>query len=75
MRVIGAGSADLAICVLTTIGMLLEDLEERGLHERTAPLHRQAQLLLEAAGKRVEVDADLERVREEAVRIGVGVRA
>lgn len=73
IRVIGAGSPEIAICLLTTIGMLLEDLADRGLGERTAPLRHQAELLLEAAGAQIDIGSDLERVQAEAARIGVGV--
>jgi uncharacterized membrane protein len=75
MRVIAAASPELAICVFTTIGMLLDDVEEHGLHERTLPLRRQARLLLEAVRDRIDIDADFERVQAEACRIGVGARA
>lgn len=74
LRVLGAGSPELAVCVLTTIGMLLEDLAERGMEERTPPLRRQAELLLEAASEEVRLRADVERVEDAATKIGVGVR-
>ncbi len=74
VRRIGAGSPELAISVLTTIGMLVDHLEERGLHERTSLLRHQARLLLEAARGRTELDADFERIEDHARRIGVGVQ-
>jgi uncharacterized membrane protein len=67
IRVVGAHSPQLVETLLLTLSMLICRVQQAGLPERTASLHRQADLVLGSARESMALDDDVERVRRRAV--------
>ncbi|MGY1725450.1 DUF2254 family protein [Geodermatophilus sp. SYSU D01062] len=66
VRLAGAESPAIGRCLLSTIEMLVGQLEDAGLPDRTAPLVREARLVLDTAKESLTLEADYERLREQA---------
>jgi uncharacterized membrane protein len=62
IRLAGAESPAIARCLLSTIEMLVGQLEDAGLPDRTAPLLREARLVLDSAKESLTLAADYERL-------------
>jgi uncharacterized membrane protein len=69
IRVVGAHSPQLVETLLLTLSMLICRVRQAGLPERTASLHRQADLVLGSARESMALDDDVERVRRRAVEL------
>ncbi len=68
IRLAGAESPTIARCLLSTIEMLVGHLEDAGLPGRTAPLVREAQLVLDNAKESLTLSADYERLCTQTAR-------
>jgi uncharacterized membrane protein len=68
IRLAGAGSPAIARCLLSTIEMLVGQLEDAGLPDRTAPLLREARLVLDSAKESLTLSADYERLCAQTAR-------
>jgi uncharacterized membrane protein len=66
IRLAGAESPTIARCLLSTIEMLVGQLEEAGLPDRTAPLVGEARLVLDSAKKLLTLEADYDRLCDQA---------
>ena len=66
IRLTGAESPAIARCLLSTIEMLVGQLEAAGLPDRTAPLLREARLVLDTARESLTLEADYERLCDQA---------
>jgi uncharacterized membrane protein len=66
IRLEGAGSPAIARCLLSTIEMLVRHVEDAGLRDRTAPLIREARLVLDTAKESLTLEADYERLCDQA---------
>jgi uncharacterized membrane protein len=62
IRLTGAQSPTVARCLLSTIEMLVGQLDDAGLSDRTAPLIREARLVLDSAKESLTLSADYERL-------------
>ncbi|MBW0108605.1 DUF2254 domain-containing protein [Pseudonocardia sp. KRD-182] len=62
IRLTGAQSPTIARCLLSTIEMLVGQLEDAGLPDRAAPLVREARLVLDSAKESLTLSADYERL-------------
>lgn len=69
IRVAGAHSPQLVETLLSTLSMLICRVRQAGLPDRTAGLHRQADLVLGSARESMTLDDDVERVRRRAVEL------
>ena len=63
---------DLSVALLRTLGSVAAELEDRGLGDRTAPLARQARLVVAGAIAQAPLPEDLESVCQAAVTAGFG---
>jgi uncharacterized membrane protein len=68
IRLAGADSPTIARCLLSTIEMLVGQLEDAGLPDRTAPLLREARLILDSAKESLKLSADYERLCDQTAR-------
>lgn len=68
IRLSGAESPTVTRCLLTTIEMLVAQLEDAGLTDRIPPLVREAHLVLDSARESLTLSADYERLSDEAAR-------
>ncbi|MCZ2860290.1 DUF2254 family protein [Blastococcus sp. VKM Ac-2987] len=66
IRLAGAQSPTIARCLLSTIEMLVAQLEDAGLPDRTGPLRREARLVLDSAKESLTLSADYERLCDQA---------
>jgi uncharacterized membrane protein len=71
IRSYGAQYPEVAMTLLSTIGMLVRELDRAGLPERTEPLRRQASLVVAGAAHSDLLEYDIERVRRCARDAGV----
>jgi uncharacterized membrane protein len=72
IRIADTGSPDTAHSLLDTIGMLVRELTDAGLEERTGRLHEQADLIVAGAESRGLLEADVQTVRDRARVEGLG---
>jgi uncharacterized membrane protein len=68
IRLAGAESPTIARCLLSTIEMLVGQLEDAGLPERTGPLLREGRLVLDSAKESLTLSADYERLCDQTAR-------
>jgi uncharacterized membrane protein len=68
IRLAGADSPTIARCLLSTIEMLVDQLEDAGLPDRTAPLRHEARLILDSARESLALPADYERLYDQTTR-------
>ncbi|MDP1846995.1 MAG: DUF2254 family protein [Solirubrobacteraceae bacterium] len=71
IRTYGAHYPEVALTLLSTIGMLVRELDREGLADRAAPLYRQARLVVLGAEESDLLEHDVERVRQGARDAGV----
>lgn len=71
IRVADVGWPDTSMALLETMGMLVRELEQRGLSDRADYLREHAGLVLEALDQRDMLEWDKERVRDEAREQGM----
>lgn len=71
IRVAGASQPDVCIALLSTLARLHEKLTASELSERTGPLRRQAQRVVDSAHQACRIAEDRDRVRKAAEDLGL----
>ena len=72
IRVAARPQPGILVALLNALGLLRRELERAGLHDRIAPLRRQAALVVAEADEADVLDADRQRVHRAAAENGFG---
>lgn len=71
IRLAAAGMPFVSESILETLGMLLSEVEEAGLHHRADPLRTQAELVLAGCERKTMFADDVQHLRKTANRLGL----